>query len=190
MKILFRVIVLLSFLGIGCQTLLAQTHPAANPAAQKGILDLRHTDLSSQFVSLNGEWNFYWQQLLQPGDTQPATHQYIQYPQLWKEAHEEQPAIVSQGYGTYDLIVLLPAKHTALAMEIPPAFCSYSLFVNNRLAAENGKPATSAAAAVPFWTTEFIPLGDARDTLHLVLQVANYWHAKGGVSKAHRDGRP
>ena len=184
MKILFRVIVLLSFLGIGCQTLLAQTHPAANPAAQKGILDLRHTDLSSQFVSLNGEWNFYWQQLLQPGDTQPATHQYIQYPQLWKEAHEEQPAIVSQGYGTYDLIVLLPAKHTALAMEIPPAFCSYSLFVNNRLAAENGKPATSAAAAVPFWTTEFIPLGDARDTLHLVLQVANYWHAKGGVSKA------
>ena len=180
MKILFRVITLLSFLGLSCTTLYAQTIPAA----QHGTLDLRYTDLSSQFISLNGEWNFYWQQLLQPGNTTAARQEHIQYPQLWKEVHKQHPAIVSQGYGTYDLTILLPAKHAPLAIQVPPAFCSYSLFVNNRLVAENGKPAATMADAVPAWTTEIIPLGDARDTLHLVMQVANYWHSKGGIAKA------
>lgn len=184
MKIFFRVNVLVFFLGIFGRQLLAQTQPAPRSEAQKGLLDLRCTDLSSQFAPLNGKWKFYWQKLLVPGDTFPDQQQYIQYPQLWKDARGAQSSLVSQGYGTYCLTILLPPKHGALAMEVPPAFCSYSLFVNNRLVAENGKPAANAAAAVPFWSTEFVSLRDVGDTLRVVMQVANYWHAKGGISRA------
>ena len=43
--------------------------PPQMPRAVQGILDLRGWDFGKDGVlSLEGEWEFYWQQLLAPGD--------------------------------------------------------------------------------------------------------------------------
>jgi signal transduction histidine kinase/ActR/RegA family two-component response regulator len=69
-------------------------------------------------------------------------------------------------------------------MEVPDVYCSYKLYINGVVQAQNGEPATTASEAIPFWTTRTIalPAGES-DTLVLVLQVANFWHAKGGTYK-------
>jgi|GEM_PF-4495578 len=36
----------------------------AYPIALKGVIDLRTIDLNKQTIKLQGEWEFYWKQLL------------------------------------------------------------------------------------------------------------------------------
>ncbi len=69
-------------------------------------------------------------------------------------------------------------------MEIPDAYCALKLYVNGIIQAQYGKPATTKDSATPFWVTRtcVIPPGE-RDTLVVVLQVANFWHARGGPYK-------
>lgn len=151
--------------------------------AKQGLLDLRNNDLSVKPVLLGGEWNFYWKRLIAPGDTIPAKHNYIQYPQLWKEKKLSGQPLPSQGYASYTLCILLPKKRPALALDIPAVYSSYRMYINGKIFSQNGKPATNAAEAVPFWTTEVVGLNEASDTLNIIMQVANFWHAKGGTYK-------
>jgi len=66
---------------------------------------------------------------------------------------------------------------------MPDVYCSYRLFINDSLQLSNGRPDTSVQTAIPFWCTQTVTLPAKSDTLHLLLQVANYWHSKGGTYK-------
>ncbi len=161
---------------------MAQNNPA--PPAVQGVLDLRNTDLSSGWITLDGEWHFYWLQLLDPTSTPVPATGFVHFPSLWTNAGPGHPALPSNGYATYTLTVLLPVHRPELAMEVPDAYCSYSLFVNGKKLAQNGHPGTSAATAVPFWATDVSVLAGKTDTLQFILQVANFWHSKGGTYKS------
>lgn len=151
--------------------------------AKKGILDLRSVDLNSQSVTLHGEWGFYWQQLLQPGDTVTVAPEFVSYPSLWKKIKLHGQYLPSRGYASYTLTVILPAHRPALSLLVPDTYCSYKLYINDSLQAANGVPGTSAQTSTPFWNTQTISVPAHADTLHLLLQVANYWHTKGGTYK-------
>ena len=55
--------------------------------------------------------------------------------------------------------------------------------MNGEQVAQNGKTASNASQAVPFWATRVVDIDNKADTLHLILQIANFWHAKGGTYK-------
>lgn len=152
--------------------------------ARKGVLDLRNTNLSNKIVTLSGEWQFYWNRLLTPKDQPDTQALYTSYPNLWKNILVNGKPLPSQGYGTYELTLLLPANRPVLGMEIPDVYSSYNLYVNDSILASNGLPGKTAITAFPFWNTKTIRLFPDRDTIHLLLQIANYWHAKGGTYKA------
>ena len=155
------------------------------PVAQSGVIDLRNRDLFAASVALNGEWGFFWKQIISPEDL-PAAGQpvYAPFPSLWKNLTLHGQPLPSQGYATYTLRVLLPVKRPRIGLEVPDVYCSYKLFVNGVLQVQNGTPAATPAQSTPFWSTRTIALPPGeRDTLTLVLQVANYWHAKGGTYK-------
>jgi signal transduction histidine kinase len=153
------------------------------PIARKGILDLRNSDLS-QPVPLNGEWAFYWNHLASPDSLSCLSPAYVHYPELWKDITVNGQKISSEGYGTYALTVLLPAKRPRIGLEIPDAYCSFKLYINGVLLAQNGVPATTRDKARPFWVTRTIPLQSGEpDTLVIVQQIANFWHFRGGPYK-------
>jgi signal transduction histidine kinase len=157
-----------------------------DPLPQKGILDLRSRNFSTDPVAtLNGEWGFFWKKLVSP-DSLPAAGKpaYFPYPSLWNHLRLNGQELPAQGYATYTLTILLPRKRPRIGMEVPDVYSSYKLYVNGVVQAQNGEPATTAAAATPFWATHTIalPAGEP-DTLVLVLQVANFWHTKGGTYK-------
>ncbi len=149
--------------------------------ASKGTIDLRRVDLFTQSQTLKGEWLFYWNQLLKPGEEASANHTFTFYPSLWKEDKLNGKPLPSQGFATYKITVLLPKQRPPLALEIPDTYCSYSLFINGHLAAQNGKPGRNAEESKPFWVTRLAHLPDNSDTVTMLLQVSNFWHAKGGV---------
>ena len=154
------------------------------PLAQRGIIDLRNANLFGKSLSLNGEWAFYWNHLLSPDSLSSANPDYVPFPVLWNDLQLRGRQVPSTGYATYTLTILLPAKRPRLGMEIPDTYCALKLYVNGIVQAQYGKPATTKETATPFWVTRtcVIPMGEP-DTLVLVMQVANFWHARGGPYK-------
>jgi hypothetical protein len=175
-------VVLLIVAGIFSQHCRANDPGYASVTAQKGVLDLRQVDLSKNSSLLQGDWAFYWKQLLKPNQTGTAPA-YIKYPELWRDLTLNGEPLPSQGYATYKLTILLPVNRPRLSLEVPDVYCSYNLYINDSLMANNGVPAETKEKATPFWTTQVVVLPAGRDTLHVTLQIANFWHSKGGPYK-------
>jgi signal transduction histidine kinase/ActR/RegA family two-component response regulator len=154
------------------------------PVARNGVLDLRNQDLFGRSFSLNGEWGFFWNQLLPPDSLSAATPSYVPFPALWKDLLVNGQKIPSQGYATYTLRILLPAKRPRIGMEVSEAYSSMKIYVNGVVQVQLGEPATTEENATPFFANKTIALPNGeRDTLVLVVQIANFWHARGGVYK-------
>lgn len=153
------------------------------PVAKKGIIDLRQSDLSVQTIPLHGEWALYWKQLVTPNDTTAVPTGYFAFPELWSSTIVNGAPLPSMGYATYSLTVLLPKHANKLALYLPDTYTSYRLFVNGDMFANAGIPDSTAVTALPKWSPKTLELSTDKDTLHLLLQVANFWHSKGGPYK-------
>jgi len=152
--------------------------------AKKGIIDLRSEDVDHQQITLGGEWAFYWNHLLTPdslGFIKPA---YISFPGLWNNTEINGHKLPSKGYATYAVTILLPHTKEPLAIKIPDVYSAYCLYVNGKILAKNGKPGTSAATTQPWWVNEMRSLPTGVDTLHIVWQIANFSHSKGGANES------
>lgn len=178
-----RWIILIALFIEGClPACLAKDEPLTPVTARNGILDLRSVNLQEQAAPLNGEWQFYWRRLLKPGDTLSAAPDFVTYPSLWNKIKLHGKTLPVEGYATYALTILLPKNRPHLAMYMTDVYCSYRLFINDSLMLQNGRPDTSEQTAIPFWCTQTVNLPNT-DTVHLLLQVANFWHTKGGTYK-------
>jgi signal transduction histidine kinase len=150
-----------------------------NTIVKNGIADLRNVDLENKSVALDGSWAFAWEKLLSPKDSASFTS-FTKLPELWKGTVVNGEELTSKGYASYAATVLLPANHKALALYLPTVYTSYKLYVNGEVLAQNGVPGTSKENYDPHWTPVTVSLPAKQDTLQLILQVANFSHAKGG----------
>ncbi|WP_158500586.1 response regulator [Spirosoma radiotolerans] len=153
------------------------------PLAHQGVLDLKTVDFTQQCVELAGEWKWYWHQLRLPNQPE-STFEYTSLPQLWAHSTWQQKKLPGQGVATYSLRVLLPSRSVPLSLEVPDLNTAYRLFINGREAAHSGNPTTSSETTQPRWSTQLISLPATGDTITLLLQLANFQHAKGGVTKS------
>jgi len=179
MKIQFFIGLLLL---VGCPIAKVNAQARTVPVAHAAIIDLRNKDLGAMPVELNGEWAFSWKKLESPAADPASFQTYARYPDFWQRPNDR-PGVAPQGYASYGLTILLPKKHNALAFDIPALYCAYRFYVNGRLLSQNGRPDSSSRNAVPYWCARVAVLEQPADTLHCVLQMANYWHAKGGAVK-------
>ena len=109
-----------------------------SPLAKHGVLDLRKQSLD-QSISLSGEWKFYWKKLIIPTDTTKGI--FVSFPVKWNDLSINGKRLPAFGYATYQLTLLLPKTKDGLRIEMPDVYCAYSLFLNGKLVAENGKVA-------------------------------------------------
>ena len=147
-----------------------------------GLLDLRTKQTGKEDIPLTGEWKFYWNQLVTPNEIPPQSS-YTRFPGLWHNITLNGKKLPSVGYATYGLTILLPPDAPAMGLRIPDIYSSFRLYVNDSIAAKNGNPAIKKEDARPFWARQIILLPQKTDTVHLLLQVANFWHSKGGPHK-------
>ena len=159
-----------------------KSQPTYLPEAHKGVIDLREVDLSKQNIPLSGEWAIYWNQIITPKDTVTPTA-YLPFPRLFANTIINNKTLTAKGYATYSVTVLLPKRDHKLALQIPDTYSSYRLFVNGEMFANSGNPDSTEEKAVPKWLEKTVEITTSSDTLHLLLQVANFWHSKGGPYK-------
>ncbi|CAB3394273.1 sensor histidine kinase [Kyrpidia spormannii] len=156
--------------------------------AFQGILDLsgRNT-LEEGSVLLNGQWEFYWNQLLNPADFEPGhlslVPAYIQVPRTWQGQRAKGVALSDQGFGTYRLVIRTPPENTGkpMGLYVRGVASAYKLWVNGQLLLEKGVVGTSRSdmRGEEYSRTVFFPLQGNRT--ELVMQVSNFIQRKGGL---------
>ncbi|MGF7078061.1 ATP-binding protein [Mucilaginibacter sp. UYCu711] len=152
----------------------------AQPSAKDGVLDLRQNDLDGE-VELNGEWQFYWQQFVNPAAIPAKSDVRVQFPFLWNGYLLNGHKLPSFGYASYVLTIVMP-KHTApLRMSVPDVYCAYRLYLNGKLIASNGNATQGPDGFRAHWQYRAVDLPANTDTLRLVLHVSNFVHYRGGV---------
>ena len=164
-------------------------------AARKGKLDISLIDFDEAgFVSLDGEWEFYWNQLLAPDDFEAFKHpepHYFTIPEVWNNKYVGLQELNSEGYATYRLLILRKdTDRTLLSLSLPNAYTSYKLWVNGVVLSSNGTVATEASLAKPHWEPMIKTFEASGETIEIVLQVSNFHHARGGVHKSLKLGTP
>ncbi len=153
----------------------------AQPEADTGVLDLRNEDFfQDRAFDLKGDFEFYWKELLAPGEFGNKERSYTYFPALWNDSD----SLEAQGYASYRVIVLLPDSIPPLALSIPDMYSSYRVFADGKLVSQNGVPAKNENDYTPKWLPETVSLPDVDGpTLQLVIQIANFDHSKGGISQ-------
>lgn len=177
------------------------------PRAEKGGVDLSGWSWPDRgIVPLNGQWEFYGGQLLEPadfkdgivedgseagigaGDERPVRTGYAQVPGPWvadggdgdKSGNEKSP----YGYGTYRLRIRLPESdpHRIYGIVVNNIKTSHRLFANGEPIGEGGVPGESKAEtkAVNLPYSRFFQQNGG--TAEIVIQVANFSYAKGGIT--------
>jgi class 3 adenylate cyclase len=162
--------------------------------ARQGRMDLASWDITKNGnISLDGEWEFYGNQLLTPEDFKKDIPKkpdgYLMVPGSWNDPTTN--SNFAGQYGTYRLTIVHCPAPDLLALRLWQANSSYLLWVNNLMVAGNGRVSSIKDSVVP----KEIPLvkifqKPAGDSLQIVIQVANFFHAKGGLRKSIDFGEP
>ncbi|MEX0811122.1 MAG: response regulator [Chitinophagales bacterium] len=156
-------------------------------ADNKAVLDLRDHDFQNdEEVVLDGEWGFYWMQLLNPTQlsADPEPDYYTELTKTWEHHKQLDFSFSAYGYATYTLDVYIDHGNAPLlAFSLPPTYCSYRLFINDQVFAENGEVGKDKKDYEPHWLPQNKSFFADTDTLKLVLQISNFDHFRGGISK-------
>lgn len=157
----------------------------SRPYAVDGVLDLRDIDLPSMgVVTLSGEWEFYWQQLLSPADftpeTSPELTAYVKLPDVWKDHFIDNTTLPGRGFATYRLIIKTD-YHGRLALGKIHANTAFRLWVNGELLSEAGFVSQNPGLMKPGQITEITDIDPSGEYLEIIIQVSNYSYFLGGL---------
>ena len=114
-----------------CRT--SPDHPAV--PAHPGILDTRTWDWQQPgTMKLDGEWAFYWNQLLSPDTAAsfPAVSAWVRLPSVWNGTLVNGQLIPGTGCATYRLQVLISPTQELLALRTGNVSTALNLYINGQ----------------------------------------------------------
>ncbi len=154
------------------------------PKASKGVINLigYKFDKVTQ-IELNGEWEFYNGQLLEPNDFKHIKKRFITVPGAWNKQLKYLD-IKPEKYGTYRLQIKISSKPSPLVLRIPRIFSSYKIWVNKKLYKEVGKVDKNKINYIADLKLGLIgPISLSKDEteIELIIQIANYKDPNSGI---------
>ncbi|MEA4921038.1 MAG: histidine kinase [Clostridiaceae bacterium] len=145
--------------------------------AQNGVLDLSGWNFNADGnASLDGDWEFYWDALISPGEFSGRTPTgYFRLPSGW--AKYKILDLPDSGTATYRLVAETEAADGVYGISIPNVYTQYALWVNGSLLAACGSFAGAKTTYLHPQSYDFYYSGSE---LEIVLQVKNDDLAYGG----------
>jgi len=168
------------FLTQGCLN-----ESAHKPSAVNGLIDLTGYNFSSQrTVKLDGEWEFYWKQLLTPEDFSRETgqfkNQYAPVPSIWHDLAAHGIDADPKGYATYRLKILVPARPVMYGIRVFSLMSAYKIWADGKLIASAGKVGVSDESMEHRWVPGEYYFQAASGVVDIVIQISNYRCDLGG----------
>lgn len=157
----------------------------SKPKAEKGVLDLSKWEIDKNGIRLDGEWEFYWKQLLSPADfkdsAQPTPTGYIKVPGIWNGYNAGNKRLTGNGYATFRLKVKLSDHAMVWGLKLITMSSSYNLFANGELIAGNGRVSEDKQNNIPEYKSQVASFYAPSTNVEFIVQVSNFYHYKGGI---------
>ncbi|MBF0103069.1 MAG: histidine kinase [Desulfobacterales bacterium] len=188
---------LLFVLGIGIIALFiifmtsGTSFPQDKSQLSKGVLHLNDSDLTLDGnLNLDGEWAFYWNQLLSYHELQTKTPDlFVEIPNVWNGYQINGQQCAGQGYATYALHVQtkLPAG-LIVGLQLNSFSSAYQLYINEKLVASNGRVGKNNFEERPEYRPQSVVFAIpdtalSHNSFDIILHVSNFNHATGGFWK-------
>lgn len=170
------IIILVPFVLGGC----SDQRSEGKPKAESGVIDLTQLQLENTVVALDGQWEFFWNQLLAHGETETgALTGYVQIPNSWNKSigytdHS------GYGYATYRL-KFITAEEARLALKVPRLFTAYELWINGKSIAAAGKVGKTRESMTPQYLPQIALFESEKGINEILIQVSNFNHRSGGI---------
>ena len=176
----FRIVTLLLLLTVflcGCSTQYSQ-FPSR---AQSGLLDLEQYQLTDRIVPLDGEWEFYWNQLLEPAKiSQGELSAMVTFPSSWNKYQLDGEKVSGFGYATYRLR-FQTTQEAILALKIPKVRTAYTLWMNGEEIADAGVVGVSNDTMTPQYKPQIVSFQSQTGENEIVIQMSNFHMQSGGL---------
>ncbi len=162
----------------------------AVPSAISGVLNLLDHDLYRHgTMRLDGQWQFYPGRVHTPeaflNNMAPDSGGYYTVPKYWT-AYKDL-ALSPEGIVTYRLLILVNQKNRPLSLLTPEIFTEYRLFINGELMDSHGR---FSDHGIRFLSPQIYTFQNKRDTIEIVLNIANNNHANAGIGQSFFLGSP
>ena len=175
-KTLLIILSLATFAG-ACDVDIPELSP---PKARGGVLDLSQTNrLLRKGVKLDGDWEFYWNQLLAPGES-GALNDYFYIPSHWESVKLKDKKLSPHGFATFRLKVRGVPANKKYGLKLYEMGTAYRLYLNGRLLSENGTVAKSEKTARPQYLPRLAFFDHTGGDLNFTLQISNFSYNNGG----------
>ncbi|WP_059044271.1 ATP-binding protein [Paenibacillus rubinfantis] len=154
--------------------------------ARHGVLDLAGWDPDQQEkIKLDGEWEFYWDQLLVPDDFRQASKRlpdaYLTVPGSWNVKTVGAYNLPAYGAATYRLILKhLPDSGIYTLKKTNIRFAS-TIYVNGRELIEDGTPGLRAESYEAGNIPQSAQVSLERGEVEIIVQVANFDYINSGI---------
>lgn len=153
-----------------------------------GVMDLSAWDYGNQKrIALDGEWEFYWNQLLTPenfrqeGGAAPAYTTLMRVPSQWNGTIVNGNPLPAYGSATYRMVLRNLPVGGMFALKKPNIRFSSVVYIDGQKLLEDGKTSMDEATYEPgnipqigFFTS------DQRD-VEIIIQVSNYDYINSGI---------
>lgn len=162
----------------GCSTI------ASAPRAKQGVLDLRNWDFaSSGIISLDGEWDFYWNRLLNYSDfKENEEDDFVLVPETWDNYVMNQTELSGKGFATYRLRVQTNlAKGTLLALRLKTVSSAYQIFIDDTYLIGAGTVSTDGKGEKGAYHPQSGIFLVPNKEFDIIIQVSNFHYARGGL---------
>ncbi|MDQ0167205.1 ATP-binding protein [Bacillus horti] len=185
--IIISAITLLAILLFPLSDRLENSQYESHFAAEKGVMDMTGWDQEQhQLVRLDGEWEFYWNQLLLPeqfaeGNREPLNSSFMPVPSTWNDREVEGQSLPATGSGTYRLkLVNLPADNVYAIKKTNIRFAS-TIFVDGEKLLEDGRASIDPASYETGNSTQISMFAAQGNELEIIVHVSNHNYINGGI---------
>ncbi len=179
------IIFVFAFIVFFCFSSCSKSDHRKRPLAAQGLLDLRSWDFEKDgIVELNGDWQFYPNQLLRSADfRENQSFALIKVPGSWDNFELNGRKIGVTGYATYRLqIQLVDRLPYQLGLRLLLIDSAYELEINGKLIYKNGKVGRDAADSMLSKSHGKVLLPLNSNSYEIVLRVSDYhYHEDGGI---------
>ena len=139
---------------------------------------------NDKVIKLNNNWAFYWGSFIAPnqfGNKEVTAHVNLtSWTNFTNRKGEQLPAF---GYATYKTTFHIPRDRPNVSLYLPRIYGAYKIWINGDFILETGKISTSKATTTHRRFTKIIPLDSDKTRFEVVLQVANFYNKKGGITE-------
>lgn len=160
----------------------------------KGTLDLQGWSIQRDGpLSLSGQWYFYWDSFLTyreivNGSRKPDV--IADVPGVWNAYSLQGKNLPGSGHATYRLKVVNAPEGMPLSLRIPTFSTAYELYIDDLLISSNGKAVPSRERYWPEYRPRVVEFTPAGTSFELIIHVANFTYARGGMWYAVNMGTP